>query len=94
MASMKKNTAIAIDLGASNVRVALISDQGKILCKLREETTKIGSSGAVVTRQIIRLIDELLAKNEADEFVQETKEISAMLQGLISSLSAKLKTEN
>jgi len=37
---------------------------------------------------------ELLNKDEADSFVNETKEISAMLQGLIRSLSPKLKTEN
>jgi four helix bundle protein len=53
-----------------------------------------GSAAELRTQCYIALKLELLAKDDADNFVQETKEISAMLQGLVRSLSAKLKTEN
>jgi four helix bundle protein len=53
-----------------------------------------GSAAELRTQCYIALKLELLTKDDADNFVQETKEISAMLQGLIRSLSPKLKTEN
>ena len=53
-----------------------------------------GSAAELRTQCYIALKLELLTKDDAEKFVQETKEISAMLQGLIRSLSAKLKTEN
>jgi four helix bundle protein len=53
-----------------------------------------GSAAELRTQTYIALKLELLNKEEADTFVNETKEISAMLQGLIRSLSPKLKTEN
>ena len=53
-----------------------------------------GSAAELRTQTYIALKLELLNKDEADSFVNETKEISAMLQGLIRSLSPKLKTEN
>jgi four helix bundle protein len=53
-----------------------------------------GSAAELRTQTYIALKLELLNKDEADSFVNETKEISAMLQGLIRSLCPKLKTEN
>ena len=53
-----------------------------------------GSAAELRTQTYIALKLELLPKGEAETFVNETKEISAMLQGLIRSLSPKLKTEN
>ena len=53
-----------------------------------------GSAAELRTQCYIALKLELLTKDDADNFVQETKEISAMLQGLVRSLSTKLKTEN
>jgi four helix bundle protein len=54
-----------------------------------------GSAAELRTQCYIALKLELLTKDDADNFVQETKEISAMLQGLIRSLSTKQpKTEN
>ena len=50
-----------------------------------------GSSAELRTQTYIALKLELLTKERSDHFVSETKEISAMLQGLINSL---LKTEN
>ncbi|MBI3421170.1 MAG: ROK family protein [Candidatus Sungbacteria bacterium] len=48
--------AIAVDLGATNVRVALVSGTGKILEKLQERTAKKGKNGRVVTDQIVGMI--------------------------------------
>jgi four helix bundle protein len=50
-----------------------------------------GSAAELRTQCYIAVKLELLTKSDADKFVKETKEISAMLQGLIRSLS-KLKT--
>lgn len=59
MAILKKKLAIAVDLGATNLRVALVSSTGKILKKAKEETAKTGKDGSVVTNQIIHLIHEV-----------------------------------
>src|ERR1041385_1149367 len=48
-----------------------------------------GSAAELRTQCYIARKLELLKKNEAEKFVQETKEISAMLQGLIRSLSTR-----
>jgi four helix bundle protein len=53
-----------------------------------------GSAAELRTQCYIALKLEVITKDDADNFVQETKDISAMLQGLIRSLSPKLKTEN
>ena len=53
-----------------------------------------GSAAELRTQCYIASKLDLLSKADAENFTQETKEISAMLQGLIRSLSAKLKTEN
>lgn len=59
---MDKKLAIAVDLGASNIRVALVSKEGKILKKEREKTKKEGKTGSVVTKQIIALISNIIAQ--------------------------------
>ena len=53
-----------------------------------------GSAAELRTQCYIALKLELLAKDDADSFVAETKENSAMLQGLVRSLTSKLKTEH
>ena len=54
-----------------------------------------GSAAELRTQCYIANRLELYArKPQAEEFTKECKEISAMLQGLIFSLSPKLKTEN
>ncbi|MGA2802085.1 MAG: four helix bundle protein [Verrucomicrobiota bacterium] len=50
-----------------------------------------GSAAELRTQCYIAKKLELIAKTDADEFIQETKELSAMLQGLIRSFE---KTEN
>lgn len=59
---MSTKTALAIDLGASNVRVALVSSSGEITHKIKEATVKDGGDGSVVTKQIARLAHSLLRK--------------------------------
>ncbi len=56
--------------------------------------TAKGSAAELRTQCYIAFKLELLKKSDLEKFTQETKEISAMLQGLIRSLSQKLKTEN
>ncbi len=51
-----RRTAIAVDLGATNVRVALVLSSGKIISKISEPTAKSGKSGIIVTKQIVRMI--------------------------------------
>jgi four helix bundle protein len=50
-----------------------------------------GSAAELRTQCYIARKLELISKTDADEFIQETKELSAMLQGLVRSLE---KTEN
>ncbi len=44
--------AFAVDLGATNVRVALVSEQGKIIQRLEQNTPRQGKSGHVVTNAV------------------------------------------
>ncbi len=57
---MEKDLAIAIDLGASNLRAALVTKNGKIKKLLKTATPHIGKSGLVVTKTLIVLINALL----------------------------------
>lgn len=59
-----KRYALAVDLGATNVRVAMISSHGDIIYKIKEKTEKKGATGMVITRQIIRMIYAVLAAQE------------------------------
>ena len=61
---MQQKIAVAVDLGASNLRVALVSVDGTIVEKARTQTSREGTSGSVITRQIIELIRSLLQKNK------------------------------
>jgi len=56
---------IAVDLGATNVRVALIATSGHIIAKIAEPTLKKGGDGIVVTRQIIRMIRNVRGSHPA-----------------------------
>ncbi|MFH1575448.1 MAG: ROK family protein [Candidatus Nealsonbacteria bacterium] len=61
---MPQIIAVAIDLGATNIRMALISKNGKIIKKIREKTQKKGSSGIVISEQIKRMIYSLVEKKD------------------------------
>lgn len=57
--------ALAVDLGATNVRVALVSESGNIVAKLKEKTPKHGKNGTVISEKIIEMIKQLLADHPA-----------------------------
>ncbi|MBI2625977.1 MAG: ROK family protein [Candidatus Nealsonbacteria bacterium] len=61
---MEKNIAVAIDLGATNVRMALVSKNGKILKKIKEKTSKTGPSGIVIAEQIKRMLYSLTVEKD------------------------------
>ena len=61
---MSSKFAIGVDLGASNIRVGLISEDGKIVESLKEPTNKSGKNGTAVTKQIIRMIKDIQAKKK------------------------------
>ncbi|MBI3442871.1 MAG: ROK family protein [Candidatus Sungbacteria bacterium] len=55
--------ALAIDLGATNVRVALVSRSGKVIAKIKDKTPKHGKNGAVISQRIIEMIGLVMAKH-------------------------------
>ena len=59
---MREKFALAIDLGATKIQSALISEKGKIVEKIKEETKKEGGDGKVITEQIISQAKKLLKK--------------------------------
>jgi glucokinase len=58
---MKQRSAIAVDFGASKIRVALVSPKGKITKQTSEETDKNGKNGTAITIQIAGLIKEVMS---------------------------------
>ncbi|MCD6444786.1 ROK family protein, partial [Candidatus Bathyarchaeota archaeon] len=67
---MSDRYAIGVDLGATNVRVAVGKRTGGILTKLMEETDRSGDPKAI-SRQIIRMVKRLQRSLnlKTDEFV-------------------------
>ncbi len=59
---MKKDYVIAIDIGASHLRTAIVSKQGKIIKRLITKTPRKGKSGKIVTDTIIILLNTLFEK--------------------------------
>ena len=53
---------LALDIGATNLRIALINKQGKILKKICQTIKRRGKDGKIVTDQIIKLTDFLIKK--------------------------------
>ena len=54
-----RNLTVAVDLGGTNLRVAVVSRKGKILKKVEALTIRKGKNGKVITGQIIRLVEEI-----------------------------------
>lgn len=63
--AVKHSHIIAVDLGATHVRVALVSASGSILAKVSEPTTKQGRDGGIISKQIIRMIRGMRAAHPA-----------------------------
>ncbi len=51
---------IAVDLGGTQIRAGIVTDEGTILEHAATETPVVGQSGAVVTNALLGLIDRLL----------------------------------
>lgn len=58
-----KNIVLAIDIGASYLRAALINKAGKVLEKIAKPTRKKGKNGQVLTAQILEIIFQLMPKS-------------------------------
>jgi len=57
---MKENLVLAVDLGATKIQSALISEKGKIIEKIKEKTKKEGKDGKIVTEQIVSQLKKLI----------------------------------
>ncbi|MEA3453034.1 MAG: ROK family protein [Patescibacteria group bacterium] len=66
---MKKDLVIAVDLGASNLRIALVSKKGKILKSLIAKTPKKGTSGIVISKKIILLINAIISNQSKKQIL-------------------------
>lgn len=61
MHTMKSHYALVIDLGATNVRVGLVSSAGKIVAKMKDKTPKHGKNSRVISEKIIGMIQAIMA---------------------------------
>lgn len=57
---------VGVDLGATNVRVALSDREGKIIFRMTERTIRDGKDGSVVTEQIKGMIKAALSSSGFD----------------------------
>ena len=55
-----KTYAIAVDLGATNVRVALISSDVRIIRKIKNRTPNVGRNGRVISDKIAEMIAAMI----------------------------------
>lgn len=56
---MEQECACAIDLGATNIRAALVLSDGTIEKKITRRTPRDGADGSIITREVIRLAEEI-----------------------------------
>jgi glucokinase len=63
-----KNLAIAVDIGGTNLRMAIVGSGGKIIKKNVAKTIRKGKSGSVVAEQIINEIKRLAGKNSLKKY--------------------------
>lgn len=67
---MQSPYAIAVDLGATNSRVALVDQRGKIIKKLRRPTPREGARGTVITAALTEMIQKLMTTVPPDTHFQ------------------------
>jgi glucokinase len=58
--------AIALDIGGSKIRAALITKEGKIIKRIEGKTPRKGKTGKVVTKRAIELIKELIRETKKE----------------------------
>ncbi len=68
MAKKAKNLAIAVDIGGTNIRTAIIDQDGKIIAKNVTKTIQTGKSGNIIVAQVIGDIKKLIVKNSPRKF--------------------------
>lgn len=73
--------AIAVDIGGTNLRVAVVDKKGKIIAKNISRTAHQGKSGKVIAKQVIEEIKKLTYKTK---FWKRVKGIGVSVAGPIS----------
>jgi len=63
-----KSLAIAVDVGGTNLRTAIIDGKGKIIAKNVVKTVRRGKSGQVVADQVIEEIRKLIGGEDAKKY--------------------------
>ena len=64
----KKNLAIAVDVGGTNLRTAIVDGKGKIISRSVAGTVQKGKSGKVVADQVIGEIRKLISRKSIKAF--------------------------
>ncbi|MFA5925945.1 MAG: ROK family protein [Parcubacteria group bacterium] len=70
MAKKSNNLAIAVDIGGTNLRTAIVDEKGKIIAKTVTKTIQKGKNGQVVAEQVILEIKKLILRAELLERVK------------------------
>ncbi len=65
---LRDSLAIAVDVGGTNLRVAIVDGKGKIIAKNVAKTVRKGKSGQAVTNQVISEIRKLIGVNSAEKY--------------------------
>jgi len=66
--NLKKSLAIAVDVGGTNLRTAIVDGKGKIIAKNVVRTVRRGKSGQVVADQVIGEIKKLIGGDSAKKY--------------------------
>jgi glucokinase len=62
---MEKKLAIGVDIGGTNIKAGLIDSTGKIILK-ESRPTEAAKGGDIVLKNIIKVISDIIAKNESN----------------------------
>jgi len=65
---MAKNLALAVDVGGTNLRTAIISRKGKIIAKSFAKTAQKGKSGRVIAEQIVGEIKKITESKKMRDY--------------------------
>jgi glucokinase len=68
MAKNENKLAIAVDIGGTNLRTAVVDGKGKIIAKNSAKTIQKGKSGQVVANQVIGEIRKLISGYDIKKF--------------------------
>ena len=68
MAKKAKNLAIAVDIGGTNLRVAIVDEKGKMIAKNVTRTIQKGKNGQVVADQTVSEIKKIIGKDNPQKY--------------------------